>query len=83
MTKMAKVIAMKMKLSCSMRHMASVSPGARNCGRKARKKIDSFGFSRLSKMPEKITAPFERGVLCGSICNAPWLWSVLHAIHNR
>jgi hypothetical protein len=52
---------MKTPLSSSMRASGCGSAALTNCGRNARKKIDSFGFRRLTSTAETITRAAERG----------------------
>lgn len=52
---------MKTVLSSSIFDSACGSVVLTNCGRKAKKKIDSFGLRMLMRMPEVITLPTERG----------------------
>ena len=46
-------------------------PPSTNCGRKATKKIDSFGLSMLTSTPEVMTSRAERGVASSSTVSAP------------
>jgi hypothetical protein len=54
---------MNVALSSSIRAKGRLSSAAMNCGRNARKKIDSFGLRMLIKNPVKITFAAERGPL--------------------
>ena len=52
---------MKTPLSNTMRSKAFGSLLLTNCGRKAKKKIVSFGLSRLTRTPDVMTLAAERG----------------------
>jgi hypothetical protein len=55
MTKTAKVIAMKTMDCSSIKGSGFVLSTATNCGRKAKKKIESFGFRTLTRIAETMT----------------------------
>src|SRR5690606_9029023 len=54
-TKITKVIAMKVSDISSIVPSARGAVGSTNCGRKARKKIDSFGLRMLTRIPRPTT----------------------------
>ena len=54
-----------------------------NCGRNARKKIDSFGLRMLIRNPVTITFRLERASRRGSIASAPRSRSACQAMYNR
>jgi len=70
---------MKTPLSASICGTAG-APSSTNCGRKATKKIDSFGLRMFTSTPETITWRAERGAPSSSTASAPWSRNVLHAM---
>ena len=61
---------MKAPLNSSIRASGCASSAAMNCGRKARKKIDSFGLRMLIRMPVTITRRLERAEAAGRVSTA-------------
>ncbi len=57
---------MKIPLSSSIIGRVSACPGRTNCGRNAKKKIVSFGLSRLMSTPVPIPRQGDRGVASAS-----------------
>ena len=62
---------MKAPLNSSMRASTWASSAAMNCGRKARKKIDSLGLRMLIRKPVTTTRPLERSLIPPSTESAP------------
>ena len=71
---------MKTALSASMVASGCGSPALTNCGRKARKKIESLGLRMLTRMALTITCSAERRRSRVSTFSAPRSRSVLHAM---
>jgi hypothetical protein len=62
------VASMKTPLSANIRTAEWGSPGLTNWGRKAKKKIVSFGVRMLISTPRTMTRPAERGaVFCSTV----------------
>ena len=70
---------MKTALSASSCGSAG-EPLSTNWGRKATKKIDSFGLRMFTSTPETITSRAERGVASSSTVSAPRSRNVDHAM---
>jgi hypothetical protein len=73
-------MAMKTELSASIRSTECGSLAGTNCGRNAKKKIVSLGFSRLRVMPAAITCRAGRRAWSASSASAPLSRQVAHAM---
>ena len=71
---------MKTPLSSDMRNSGRASSALTNCGRKAKKKIDSLGLRMLIRIAWTITCMAERLPTSFSILRAPCSFSVIHAM---
>ncbi len=71
---------MKTALSSSMRASGWASRALTNCGRKAKKKIDSFGFRMLIRMADVITCRADRVPTSCSTRSAPCSFSAFQAM---
>ena len=80
MAKTTKVISMKTPESSSILAKACGSLVLTNCGRKAKKKIESFGFRMLTRMPEVMVLAVERGAASSSMLRPPFSFSVFQAM---
>ncbi len=74
---------MKAALSVSMCGSGSVSPAGMNCGRNAKKKIDSFGLRMLISTPVMVTSSTDCSRSSRSILSGPCSLSVIQAIYSR
>jgi hypothetical protein len=72
---------MKTALSSSIFESGCASSVRTNCGRKARKKMESLGFRMLMRIADTITCAAGRGLASPvSIVSAPRSFRVVHAI---
>jgi hypothetical protein len=74
---------MKTALRPTMRARFPVPSAGTNCGRKAKKKIVSFGLRMFTRTPETSTRRAGTGAASSSTTSAPCSRNVLHAIHSR
>ena len=76
---------MKAPLSSSMRARGWLSSAAMNCGRKARKKIDSFGLRMLIRIAVTMTRRLERSAAAGRVSSesAPVSRKACQAMYSR
>ena len=70
---------MKIALSYTISSTAPSLSGATNCGRNAKKKIVSFGFNVLTRMPDTITRHGDGFAGPVSISNTDLSRNVFHA----